>query len=302
MRRVLCAIALACGIATVRAADGDFMNCPTQPNEQIWSVHIRALTSKLSVAEGLQPSDFAVTANRIPQSPCGFRHWRWPVSIGILLDTSGSMGAPRNGTTADRSGLASAQAGIERLLRLSGPIDEYFLASASEGATVSVPFTSDVARIRAGLTALPKGRTALVDGMYLALTEMRKAHHQTRALIVFSDGMDNLSIFHIDELRRAFQSSPVPIFLLAPQSRWAGREIENDSNSIQNLVRYVRSVGGYDISIMDRDDMLLAVDRASAAIRAPYILYFSGQKPATVQVKPDHSHANRLFYFVADER
>ena len=275
-------------------AGGDFMDCPTDGSVPVMTLAVRAMTARLTVFDGLQAGDFAVTSGRIPPRVCGFIHGRWPVSIGILMDTSGSMATP--GTHSVSLGPAAA----DRLLAFSGPQDEYFLVWINDGAKVRVPFTKNLSRIRAGFPAEPRGRTALIDGLYLALNEMRKAQYPTRALVVLSDGLDNHSAFAFDELMTAYSESPVPVFLLAPVDPWSHPHPSDERNK-DAIVRLVSKSGGYAVASVTDEEMQRAAASVASAIRLPYLLYFSvAGLPAerhTVQVEVKGIHPRpRLFY------
>ena len=274
LRGALVLAAVAGAATSLSAGSGDFSDCPNQPGASTWVVPVRVLTPGLRVIEGLQAGDFAVSVNQVPQRLCGFTQTRWPVSVGILVDNSASMRAPFNGHVEE--GAATLKATVERLLSVSGPQDEYFLAYASDQAAVRVGFTHDVDRIRAGLTGPPRGRTALIDGIVLALNELRKASHPTRSLVVLSDGNDNGSVYKLGELADAFLSAPIPIFLLAPADPWARKkEHPEDTARREALIRLAGESGGYVVQATDRQLVAAAGDMASA-IRLPYVLQFAG--------------------------
>lgn len=138
----LCATAFFCW-----ATEDDFMNCSSDPNAQRVTVAVRVLTPKLKLVEGLQAADFNVIANRVPQKVCGFGRVRWAVSVGILVDTSGSM----------RLDGDMLRAAVQQLVAVSGPQDEYFLETVDKNPSVRVAFTNNLSRIRASLQVTARG-------------------------------------------------------------------------------------------------------------------------------------------------
>jgi hypothetical protein len=92
------------------------------------------------------------------------------------------------------------------------------VASVSEGSPVIPEFSTDPSRIRSGMKIEVKGKTALLDVLHAAVGAMAKARYQAQALVVFSDGMDNISKVSSRELDRARSASRVPIFVLAPRA------------------------------------------------------------------------------------
>lgn len=291
MRRPKSALVIEMALATfVVAGDGDSNaavgDCRSQPGVSVLAVHVRVMTKELRALDGLKATDFALTENGVPQTVCGFAHVRRPLSMGILLDTSGSMRGIRVNL------LTIAKAGIDAFLGASGPQDEYFLEYANAAPAIQCAFTSDLPQIRAKLETTPKGRTALVDAVYLALNAMRKARHANRALLIVSDAYDNQSIHRIEELTAAFSSWPLPIFLVILVERWR-TELQplEELSAREDLVRFANRSGGYATWVSNKQEMSAAVTKLASAIRSPYLLYFVSpaslmtQRPLDLQVE-----------------
>lgn len=231
------------------------------------------MSEKLEPIEGLQASDFTVTKGHAPLKLCGFHHVRLPSSIGILLDTSGSMRGP------NFDGLAIAKAGISQLLDTSGPQDEYFLEYVSTGPAMKCTFSCNLVHIQAALQTSAAGSTALIDAIYVALNAMHKAHHRNRALLVVSDLYDNNSLYNSQELSQAFTESPIPIFLILPVDRMQGDGHSGADIARDDLMQLINQSGGYTIRVPDREGALAAATQLAAAIRSPYMLYFQSSAP-----------------------
>ena len=157
-------------------------NCANPPESPVMIVPVRVLDRDLHPIDHLQSANSSIRLGNRSLPVCNLVHRRLPLSMGILLDVSGSMQG-----TGDRRLPALIQAGVEEFLAASGPQDEYFLEYASETASIAVGWTSDLSSIRSQLKIVPKGRTALIDGIYLALDVLRKARHTNRALLIFTD-------------------------------------------------------------------------------------------------------------------
>jgi Ca-activated chloride channel family protein len=231
------------------------------------------VTKKLATVEGLKSDDFALTENGVRRALCGVVHDRESSSIGILLDTSGSMGFRFNA-------LALATAGIRQLLDTSAPDDEYFLGYADDGPMVRRRFTRDLATIRSGLQVSSKGKTAVIDAVYAALQSMRAARHSNRALLVMSDGYDNVSTYRVEELARLLSDIPITIFLVIPADPFdrvsnVALLTEMEIGARKNLVGLVEGSGGYCRTVSTIKDMTASITQMSPAIRSPYVLYFA---------------------------
>jgi len=116
-----------------------------------------------------------------------------PISIGVIFDFSGSM--------ANKIGKAREAA--LQFFKTANPQDEFFLVSFNERAELTSAFTNSIEDLqsRMMLTA-PKGRTALLDAIYLGLSQMRGARNGKRALLILSDGGDNHSRYNESDIKR----------------------------------------------------------------------------------------------------
>jgi hypothetical protein len=200
------------------AWSGGQSGCHSAPDSRETAIPVRALTLKLTTVDNLSLTNFELTQHRSPLNLCGFTHVRQPSSIGILLDISGSMAGYGCGPArrAWSKPQPMAWAAVDALLSTSGTEDEYFLGLVNERPTIECAFTRNVDRIRAAIQVKFKGKTALLDGMYLALNEMRRARCPNRVLLVISDGCDNLSSHKLREISQTASDLTVAIFFLTP--------------------------------------------------------------------------------------
>jgi VWFA-related protein len=135
---------------------------------------------------GLKQTDFVVFEDDRPVDITHFSAERVPVSLGIVLDTSGSMTGQKIG---------AARVALERFLfHLLGPEDEVFLYRFDNAPHLVAGWTTDRNRISAELRALPTdGATALFDAVAEALPLLASGRHRKKALLVISDGNDTSS-------------------------------------------------------------------------------------------------------------
>jgi VWFA-related protein len=156
---------------------------------------------------GLTRDDFLVYDNGTPQTIAQFSNERVPVSLGILLDVSGSM-------TADK--MASARAAIARLIdELLAPDDEIFFGTFADRPAILQRWTTNRAAIRAAVDeASAFGGTALYDAIADALPLASSGRHQKKAILVISDGNDTSSRISVRELREAIRESDVLVYAL----------------------------------------------------------------------------------------
>ena len=156
---------------------------------------------------GLRKEDFTVYEDGQPQEITHFNNERVPVSLGIALDTSGSM-------TSDK--MSAARAAIDRFVYdLLSPDDELFFMQFANRPQVVQQWTSDRRAIsRAVSRVLPAGGTALYDAIADGVPLADVGRHPKKALLVISDGNDTNSRISIDELRSMIRESEVLVYAL----------------------------------------------------------------------------------------
>lgn len=163
---------------------------------------------------GLDQESFKVAEDKVDQKIVSFGSEDAPLSIGIVFDTSGSMG-PK----LDRSRQAVAE-----FFKTANPEDEGFLVEFSDRPELVTPLTHNLEEIQNRLTfTQSRGRTALLDGVYLALHTMKKATNPRKALIVISDGGDNSSRYTESEIKNLVKEADVQIYAIGIYEPMASR-------------------------------------------------------------------------------
>lgn len=154
---------------------------------------------------GLHQDDFTVFENNVRQELTYFSADRVPVSLGILLDTSGSMAGEK---------MDDARSALDRFLYdLLDEQDEVFLNRFSDHPVPVEGWTTDRARLSRAISRItPNGGTALYDAVLEALPLVRRGHHQKKALLIISDGNDTSSIATLREVRDAVHDSEVLVY------------------------------------------------------------------------------------------
>jgi VWFA-related protein len=157
-----------------------------------------------SYVEGLSQSDFKLSVNGAPLPIDFFRAAEEsPATVGILVDTSGSM-IPK---------LPQAEAAIEQFVNTLGPQDDVFLFAFSNKPYQLQPLTNDHQALIKRLPLLHAyGQTALFDTIKQGISEVEQSHNQRKVLLVITDGMDNTSSSTADEVVHAAKSSGVLVY------------------------------------------------------------------------------------------
>ena len=151
----------------------------------------------------LQKDDFHVYEDGVAQTMSSFRHEDLPVSLGILIDSSGSMYDKR---------AAVDQASLD-LVKLSNPEDEAFLVDFSWEAFIDQDFTSDINKLQQGLSYVKdSGGTAIYDALVASADYLSKnAKHPKQVLLLVTDGEDNASSATLEQAIRRIQDFDGPV-------------------------------------------------------------------------------------------
>ena len=242
---------------------------------------------------GLTASDFTILEDGRRQEIAFFGTDEDPITVAILLDTSPSMESGQK--------LARARALLAPLIRGNLPEDEIFL----------VPFTDRIGTFRelsadqrANPPAVRKasftGGTSLYDALATALCHLRTARNSRQAMVVITDGADQLSRLHLEELIRLAQSSRPQIFMIgffdaneASLFRSSGKTVSLVSgheidNPIQVFARIARESGAESFFPSSESDLKKALDRILGILRAQYTLAYypkDASKVRRIQVR-----------------
>jgi Ca-activated chloride channel family protein len=188
---------------------------PVPPKEQQPTPSIRIDTSLVLIpvsvndplnrpVTGLEKENFRLFDDRVEQSITQFAMDDEPVAVGLVFDTSGSMG--------DK--LKTSRMAARQFFNTSNPEeDEFFLVEFDNNPRLEVPLTKDTGTIEAQLTfSKSQGSTALLDAILLAVHEMRRSKMKKKALLIISDGGDNHSRYSQKEVENVVRESDVLIY------------------------------------------------------------------------------------------
>jgi Ca-activated chloride channel family protein len=206
-------VAAAFGVAVVCARAQDPASPPTDPGVRFKSgVELINVTATVSDAlgrfvPGLHQDDFAVYEDNNPVEIAQFSAERVPVSLGIALDTSGSMAGRK--MDAARGALARF---TDELLDRS---DELFLYRFSNFPALVQGWTNDRERLLSALDRMtPNGGTAMYDAVFQAIPMAQLGRNRKRALVVISDGNDTVSQVGIRDLKEQIRRSEVLVYAI----------------------------------------------------------------------------------------
>jgi Ca-activated chloride channel family protein len=225
------------------------------------------------LVQSLKKDDFQVFEDGVKQTVISFQHTDLPVSIGLVVDNSGSMSRKR--PAVNKSALD--------LIEASNPQDEAFVVNFSDEAFIDQDFTSDVNRLRDGLSHIEsRGGTALYDAIVASADKLvADAKRPKQVLIVITDGEDNASTLTLEQtIRRVQQLSGPVIYTIGllfgdemthSEVRHARRALEMLSTETGGMAFVPRS--------MEQVDQIAA--EVARDIRSQYTIGYHSTKPTT---------------------
>jgi Ca-activated chloride channel homolog len=218
------------------------------------------------VVIGLQKDNFEVFEGKTPQTIQHFSSEDVPVSLGIILDVSGSM--------ADK--IDRVKDAVNQFCATANPQDEFFLISFADEPRLAVDFTTSPEDIKKDLLFVePKGRTSLLDAVYMGLRKMKQARYGKRALLIISDGGDNHSRYGEREVKALARESDVMIYSIGIFDRYVATFEEQLGPML--LSEIAEPTGGRAFTI-DTPNALASVARHIAEVlRTQYVLAYRPQ-------------------------
>jgi Ca-activated chloride channel homolog len=154
---------------------------------------------------GLAKEDLRLFEDGVEQKVTHFSNEDAPLSVGLLVDTSGSMGAK----------LDTSRRAVAEFLKTLNKADEAFLVEFSDKAELAVPLTSDAGAIQSSMTnATSGGLTALLDAVNMGLQEMKHAKNPRKALLIISDGGDNNSRYTSTQISDLVREADVQVYAM----------------------------------------------------------------------------------------
>jgi Ca-activated chloride channel family protein len=187
-------------------------------------VNVTVTDSRNRFIQGLSKEHFQVWEDRIEQEITTFEREDAPVSLGIVIDKSGSMGYKRPPKVVPGSGRApstwqtlidQARSSAYSCLQDSLRDDEYFLIEFADSPQIVADYTNNVSQLREKLVFLGAGgSTALWDAIYAGVAKLQDATNKRKALLVLTDGEENHSRYSLSELKDALRERDVRIYTM----------------------------------------------------------------------------------------
>jgi VWFA-related protein len=245
------------------------------------------------LVQDLAQGDFHVFEDNTLQNIVSFTHSDVPVSLGILIDNSGSM----------RDKRAAVNTAALDLVRASNPEDEAFVVNFSDEAFLDQDFTSDINKLREGLSHIEsRGGTALYDAVVASADQLSHgARRSKQVLLIITDGEDNASTLNLEQTVRRVQDLSGPVvysigLLFGDEDK--GQEAHRARRALQLLSDETGGLAFFPHSLADVDSIAAEVAKD---IRNQYTIGYHSSKAAslggyrTVRVEAHAAHHGKLY-------
>ena len=234
-RILLPAGALAIGIAALHGQQPK--SAASQGTVPIFTADTRLVVCHTTVVDksgklvtNLKQDAFSVTENDLKQDILLFKREDIPVSMGLIIDNSGSMRPKRS----------SVEAAALALVKDSNPDDEVFIVNFNDDAFIDNPnskdFLTNVDEMKEALTRIDsRGGTAMRDAIAKSIVWLKKAHKEKKVLVVVTDGVDNASGESLEDLVREARQSDVLIYsvgLLTDEEKRSASSAKRQLNAL----------------------------------------------------------------------
>jgi Ca-activated chloride channel homolog len=216
---------------------------------------------------GLEKENFQLYEGNQQQDIRTFSSEDAPVSLGVIFDSSGSMA----------SKMDRAKEAVMEFFKTANPQDEFFMITFSDEPELVSDFTSSVDEIQGKLIyAVPRRRTALLDAIYMGITEMRKAKYPKKALLIISDGGDNHSRYTENEIKSIVKEADVMIYAIGIYDRYASAMEERLGPQLLSDITELS--GGRAFTIDNPNDLADVATKIGIELRNQYVLGYRPNK------------------------
>jgi Ca-activated chloride channel homolog len=272
----VCLIPLFVGLAAVSTQERGSVQSPGastpvfSSRAELVVAHVTVKDRQGAYVRALPEEAFRIFEDGTPQRIEFFTGEDAPVTVGFLVDSSGSMREGRQRVVAAATAFAEASNSQDELFALA--FNEHVRAALPPSA----PFTSDATVFRAALAGAmgAQGRTAMYDAISNGLSYIAMGHHPRRVLVVVGDGGDNASTTTFDQVLKQAQASNAAIYTVGIID-----PLERDANP-RLLKRLALATGGESFFPSDMNDVDEVFQRIADDIRHSYTLGYVSSNPA----------------------
>ena len=251
---------MANAVASSKLVDGSLLHV-IKTDVKLVLVPVSVTDPRQRLVTGLRAENFQLFEGKKPQEIRHFSSEDVPVSIGIVLDSSGSM----------RAKMSRVRDAVNQFCEAANPQDEFFMIEFSDVPRLATDFTSVPEDLEKELLdTQPKRRTALLDAIYMGLHKMKDAKYAKKALLIISDGGDNHSLYMEKDVKAAAKESDVMIYAIGTFDRYVPTPEEMRGPAL--LSGIAEPTGGRAFSLENEMELPAVALHIGRELRTQYVL------------------------------
>ncbi|HTS67181.1 MAG TPA: VWA domain-containing protein [Candidatus Acidoferrales bacterium] len=229
--------------------------------------HVTVIDKSGHLVTTLPRDAFTVYENKVRQEIHKFQREDLPVSLGLVIDNSGSM----------RNKLEQVKAAAVALVKASNPEDEVFVVNFNDTAYLDLPpgkdFTNSIPELQQALAKIDtRGGTAMRDAIQMSINHLRLAHRDKKVLVVITDGNDNSSVISLETLMRNSHQSGVLIYGVGLLNEEEHREAARARRALNDLAE---ATGGKTFFPKDVEEVGHIAEQVAHDIRNQYTIEYT---------------------------
>jgi Ca-activated chloride channel homolog len=247
-------------VAATQLVDGSLLHV-LKTEAKLVLVPVSVTDQRERLVSGLRAENFELFDGKNLQEIKHFSSEDAPVSIGLVLDASGSMHDKMN----------RVREAVTKFCEAANPQDEFFLIVFSDQPRLATDFTPVPEDIEKELLfTRPKGRTALLDAIYMGLRKMKDAKYAKKALLIISDGGDNHSLYTEKDVKSVAKESDVMIYAIGTFDRYVPTIEESRGPDL--LSHLAEPTGGRAFVLRDELELPIVAGHIGKELRTQYVL------------------------------
>ncbi|MFN7997859.1 MAG: VWA domain-containing protein [Bryobacteraceae bacterium] len=263
-KKILVPAVCALAVMALRAFDTPGQTAVFTSDTKLVVLHATVVDKSGHLVTNLPETAFSVFENGVQQKIKLFKREDIPVSMGLIIDNSGSM----------RDKRAKVESAALALVKDSNRQDEVFIVNFNDEAFLDKDFTNDIKDLQEGLARIDsRGGTAMRDAIRMSIDHLKeKAKKDKKVLVVVTDGNDNSSLISLESLVKASQDSGVLLYTVGLLSEEERREAKRAKRALEALAE---ATGGEAYFPKEASDVDRIAHQVAHDIRNQYTLAYT---------------------------
>ena len=267
IRTIATVLLVLLALSTARSQKPNSTNFTIKVDVDLTLLNVTVADTQDRRVTGLQAQHFQVWEDKIEQQIEYFSSEEMPVSLGILLDVSGSM----------EDKISAAKNAVVTFLKIGNPEDEYFLIQFNDQPYVVQDFTKDITELQDRVIfTRTKGMTAMYDAAYKGLEKLNQSKNPKKALLLITDGEDNHSRYTAANIKEYLKEQDVQIFAIGILSRFGPGGVPPGRAILEELTKISGGRAFFPDSPHDLEDICTKI---AIELRNQYVFGYRSRNP-----------------------